>query len=196
MTVYIHLIHQLPLHQHPQKSTTNREEDKNASRSLETILTLRLCLEPKNFFKLGPKSPARPLQESIAIKPNSVCLQTLFKKTVAEWSGRLNIHISHGPRVFLLGRDDSRSALSAAGEPTQITIGMGIAKVKQRRCPDFVWIACLVGMHAPISPKKVEIAGHHPNLFQLKEPRPERVAEQTLSCGIIQNDLIEQIKEI
>jgi len=73
---------------------------------------------------------------------------------------------------------------------------MGIAKVKQRRSPDFVRIACLVGVHAPISPKKVEIAGYHLNLLQLKQLRPERVAEQKLSCRVIQKDLVEEIEEI
>ena len=42
--------------------------------------------------------------------------------------------------------------------------------MKQRCCPDFVRIACLVSMHAPISPKQVEIAGHNRNLLQLKQP--------------------------
>jgi hypothetical protein len=44
-------------------------------------------------------------------------------------------------------------------------------------------------MHGPISPKKVEIAGDHRNLLQLKQPRPERVAKQKLSCRVIKNDL-------
>ena len=77
--------------------------------------------------------------------------------------------------VRLNSNEGSRPTLSATGEPAQTTIGMGIAKVKQRSCPDFVRIACLVGMHGPISPKKVEIAGYHRNLVQLKQPRPERV---------------------
>jgi hypothetical protein len=95
----------------------------------------------------------------------------------------------------LLGADSSPS-FSATGESAQTITGMGIAKVKQRRCPDFVRIACLVGMHSPISPKKVEIAGHHRNLLQLKQPGPERVAKQKLSCRVIKNDFVEEIEKI
>jgi hypothetical protein len=80
-----------------------------------------------------------------------------------------------GQNLVSLVQADSSPTLSATGEPAQTTTGMWIAKVKQRRCPDFVRIARLVGMRGPISPKKVEIAGYHRNLLQLKQPQPERV---------------------
>jgi hypothetical protein len=95
----------------------------------------------------------------------------------------------------LLGADSSPRS-SATGESAQTITRMGIAKVKQRRCPDLVRIACLVGMHGSISPKKVEIAGHHRNLLQLKQPRPKRVAKQKLSCRVIKNDFVEEIEKV
>src|SRR6516162_3673739 len=82
-----------------------------------------------------------------------------------------------GQNLKSLVQTDSSPTLSATGEPAQTTTGMRIAKVKQRRRPEFVRIARLVGMHGSISPKKVEIAGHDRNVLQLKQPQPERVAE-------------------
>ena len=91
---------------------------------------------------------------------------------------------------------DSSPTLGATGEPTNTTIGMGIAKMKQCCGPNFVRIARLVTMHGPISPKKVEIARYHRDLLQLEQSRSERMAEQKLSCRVIQNDLVEEIDEI
>jgi len=91
---------------------------------------------------------------------------------------------------------DSSPTLGATGELAKTTIGMGIAEMKQCSGADFVRIARLISMHGSISPKKVEIARYHRDLLQLKQSRRERMAEQKLSCRVIQNDLVEEIEEI
>jgi len=69
------------------------------------------------------------------------------------------------------------TTLGTACEPPETTIGMRIPKMKQRRCSDFVRIACFVRMHTPVSPEQVKVSGDHRHLVELKAARSEPVAQ-------------------
>jgi hypothetical protein len=90
----------------------------------------------------------------------------------------------------------SSPTLGATGEPAQTITGMGIAEVKQRGCPDLVWVAGFVNMHGPISPKKIEIARYQRNSLQIEQPRLKRALKQKLSSRIIKNDFVEDFEKI
>jgi len=62
------------------------------------------------------------------------------------------------------------TTLGTARESPQTTVGMRISKMKQRRCSDFVRIACFVRMHTPVSPEQVKISGTIDIRLSLRTP--------------------------